>query len=344
MPVADEMLTEIDGAIDTIVEDQELEEVVGGGVDAPEGVIEEKKDDGRKDDARSDPANADGDPDDKSGDPEGDLEGVEGETEPGDKDAPKKEDTSSGQVEEISDACLTRAVQAGLSLEEARSFPSSAVLDRAVDSMRAAVEAQRPPEEQEAPKEKVDPFAGVKKLDPEKYEPEVIELYDSLLDVAKKQHDELEELKSSIAEQSQYSERASHEAVVSEMTNWFDGKVAGLGKDFETVLGAGKMNSLDRYGAQFATREAIANKVAVFLSGYNAAGMQAPDRDEMFDDAARLVLKDTYQQNREKKLSDDLAKRGSQHIQRANSRKTRGHQSPLEEAAEMLNARFFARK
>lgn len=350
MPITEELLAEVDVAIDADI----TEEASKRG-NAPSGIIvdtafgdsesdtKEKEDDERKEDARSDSDSSDAGSDDKPGDSEGDSENAEGEEKSGGEDTLKEKDTSPGEMEAISDACLTRAVQAGLSLEEARSFPSSAVLDRAVDSMQAALEAQRQPE-QVKQKEPEDSFAGIEKLDPEKFDPEVIEMHESLVGIMRKQHEELQELRSQTAEQTQYSAQASEEAVVREMTEWFDGKVVGLGEDFQEALGEGGMNSLDKYSPQFATREAIANKVAVFLGGYNAAGMQAPDRDEMFDDAARLVLKDTYRQVRERKLSSDLVKRSSQHIQRAGGGKSKSHQSPEESAAEMLDAKFFARK
>ena len=93
----------------------------------------------------------------------------------------------------ISDATLGAAVRAGIDLGSARQFPSELSLQQAVASMDAARESYESVEEEE------DQFKDMK-LDPEKYEPEVVEMYDSLVSVIKKQHDELRELKTQTAD------------------------------------------------------------------------------------------------------------------------------------------------
>ena len=253
---------------------------------------------------------------------------------------PEKEVKEKVESPMMGDIALTRAVQVGIPISDARLFPTEAALGRAVDAMERTIEAQRPLEKQE---EEADPFAGMSKLDPEKFEPEVIEMYDSLLDVVKKQHEEIKNLKTQTTDQTEQSAFINQEAATREITGWFDGQVEKLGKSFSETLGKGDMNSLEQGSSQFAKREAIANRVAVEMAGYNAMGVEAPNRDVLFRDAARLVLGDEYQQIREKKLTSDLSKRSSQHIQRANSRGTKTNQSPLEDTAAMLDAKYNLR-
>jgi len=241
----------------------------------------------------------------------------------------------------IGDESLARAVRAGLSVGVVRSFPSEIALNEAVSYMEQVIEAQKPPKKQE---EEEDPFANIAKLDPEKFEPEVIEMRESLLAVLKSQHEEIRAMKASAAEQSQQSAQVSQSAVTREITEWFDKEVGKLGKDFHTVLGEGGMDSLVQGSPQFLKREEIANRVAISMAGYNAQGIQAPPRDELFREAASLALGDEYQKVREKKLSGDLAKRSKQHIQRADGRQTKSNQSPFEEVATELDSKFFARK
>ena len=206
-------------------------------------------------------------------------------------------------------------------------------LQQAVASIDAAKKANKPEEEE------VDLFENLK-MDPEEFEPEAVKMYDALVDVVKKQHDELKELKNQTVDYTKQSEIANQDASTREMTSWFNTQTEGLGKDFHEALGEGEIDSLTPGSSQRAKREDIAYRMAITTAGYNAAGREAPSREELFREAAGLVLKEEYQQISEKKLIASLKKNSSQHINRANSRGTKQSQDPRDETAAMLDKRF----
>jgi len=238
----------------------------------------------------------------------------------------------------ISDSALASAIRAGLTYSEAKGFASEESLMRIVSVIESAKEK---PEQK---KEEDDPFAKIPKMDPEKYEPEVIEMFNSLLDVVKKQNQELKEIKNQTSEQVKQFSTGRKEEAAREATKWFDGKISELGDDFHEVLGKGSYDSLQRGSLQHAKRDEIASQIAVLVAGYNASGITAPSRDELFSRAARLVLQDEYQRVKEKELSEKLSKRSTQHIQRVSGKNvsSRGG-DPLEDTAKFLNEKYFAK-
>lgn len=237
----------------------------------------------------------------------------------------------------ISDSVLTQAVQAGFSLEEARLFGSESVLKSAVNRV---IEASKKNEPATELPEAEDIFKDLPKLDPESYEPEVIKAFESLTAVMKKQQEMIQGLQANNRNTMQLQQdAASHE-----VEQWFDKQITSLGDDFKDALGSGGYSSLDRASPQFAKREAIANQAAVLLAGYKAAGQNAPDRDSVFQAAAKLVLMDEFQKVREKKISKDLEKRSAQHINRASGGKQSGNKDPFEETASLLDAKYFSKK
>ena len=237
----------------------------------------------------------------------------------------------------ISDEALTRAVSAGIPLATARQFPDEVSLNGVADVMERQqdemVEASKPVVPEEKPE---DPFANFPELDPEVHAPEVVEAFERVREIAKQQQETIQELRGRQDETS----LASQARVAEEVEQWFDGQVTGLGKDFSEVLGASNFRSLSQGSSQYAKREAIANQLAVLHSGYVAQGLNAPPREQLFDTAARIVLADEYEAIRGKKLSGELEGQASQHLQRAGGRSVASTQSPDEETAAMLDAKY----
>jgi hypothetical protein len=238
--------------------------------------------------------------------------------------------------ETISDEALMRAIRAGLSLDDARSFPNEASLSRVVDRVEAA---QKPaPKTAEVVLEE-DPLKDLSDLDPEIYEPEVIKMFDTLIGVVKKQNETINGLKANADNVA----RSRQDAHNNEVQVWFDSKVAGLGEDFKDALGSGATQAMSLGSPQRSKRDLIANKAAALISGYRATGQEV-SRDEVFDEAARIVLKDDFVKAREKKLSSELESHGSQLIARANAMTGKAKLSPQEELAAELDQKFFSSK
>ncbi|MFA5766842.1 MAG: hypothetical protein WC919_02885 [Candidatus Paceibacterota bacterium] len=238
--------------------------------------------------------------------------------------------------ETISDEALMRAIRAGLSLDDARSFPNEASLSRVVDRVEAA---QKPaPKTAEVVLEE-DPLKDLSDLDPEIYEPEVIKMFDTLIGVVKKQNETINGLKANADNVA----RSRQDAHNNEVQVWFDSKVAGLGEDFKDALGSGATQAMSLGSPQRSKRDLIANKAAALISGYRATGQEV-SRDEVFDEAARIVLKDDFVKAREKKLSSELESHSSQLIARANAMTGKAKLSPQEELAAELDQKFFGGK
>jgi hypothetical protein len=238
----------------------------------------------------------------------------------------------------LSNFALESAVRAGLDIDTARSFPNDEALLRIVQK----VDAARRPAEVVTPvyqQQEEDPFAKLPKLDPEEFEPKVIEMYDSLVGIVRKQQEQLAAFRS----QSEGMARSAQESVAQDVERWFDSKVEELGKDFHETLGKGNYRALPSNSPFVAKRDALADQVAILHSGYVASGRQAPSRDDLFSAAAKLVLANEYEKARENSLNEKLTKRSSQHINRAGGKGSKGEVSPQDAVAAMLDAKFFGK-
>lgn len=263
----------------------------------------------------------------RSGDTTGSVASGDGDTE--------GDDGSQTLPPVISDVALTRAVQAGIPLADAREFANEAALDRNVAIIERMREIRREQAVEEAEEVK-DPFADLPKLDPEKFEPEVIEAFEKITDIVKGQSAELDAFKN---HQDGLTE-AQQVANTKEVTQFFDEQITGLGDEFSDALGQGDTNSLPRGGMQFAAREQIAEQMSVLLLGYDASNLTPPPREEVFDAAARSVLQKEYQQIHDKELSGKLEKQATQHLQRAGGSQDTSTLTAEEEVVQALDSKF----
>ena len=255
-------------------------------------------------------------------------------------EAEAKEGANGGDVE-FTDEAITRAMQVGMTPRDIRTFKSAESLANVTQAMegfkgRKSREDRENEEAAETEIEAEDPYADMPKLDSEVHDPQVIAAFDKLVEISRKQQEELETFRG----QSDETSRKVTDAQTKEVERWFDTQVEGLGENFHESLGEGAHASLDRGSSQYANREAIVGQMSVMLAGYDAQEMEAPPSKEVFDAAARLVLGDEYQKIRDKKLADDLSSRATQHMQRAGGQKSTETQTPEEEAAAAVDAKF----
>jgi hypothetical protein len=237
-----------------------------------------------------------------------------------------------------SEDALIQALTVGIPISDAKAFSSDESLLRAVNAVRdaaAAVDSEDGGDE--GSQEAEDPLAGFPELDPEEYDPNVIKAFEATKALIKTQHETIQELRSG----QQESAAQSTQAAARDVEQWFDSQVAGLGDDFKETLGEGATSALTPGSPQQVKRDQIASRMATMLAGYNATGQQAPPREEVFQEAARLVLHDEFAAARERKLAKELEKRAGQHIQRPGGKKEKRTQSPFDETAEMLDNKFF---
>lgn len=259
---------------------------------------------------------------------------VDGEGETG-EDAGEDDKT-----QDEADELTARAIRAGMSMRDIKAVRSKRSLTKIVevleDNIARAEYTEEDSDDEQDQDEEDDPLADLPELDPEVHDEKVIKAVESLKAAVKKQQEELGKYKV----QSTAAEKRAEEVRQQEAAEWFDNAVDAMGKEFHALLGKGRYNDLPDHSPQLANRERLASQIAVLFSGYHATGAKAPPRDEVFQQAARLVFADEYAEIEKQKLAGDLEKRSGSHISRPSGRKGKATMSPEDEAAAMLSERF----
>lgn len=244
------------------------------------------------------------------------------------------------ETPEISSDTLERAVAAGIPVADAKALtPESLerVIAARVDaSYQEQVDWQREQDKGTVKEKPKDLFADFQKLDSEKYEPEIIEQMERVKEIARNQQAELQEFR----DHNEQTAKSVNSAADREMEQWFDGQVGNLGDDFKESLGEGKYRDLSQGSAQFGNRAEIVQQMSVMDSGYRAQGIEPPSRDELFESAVGLVLRDTYAEVKDKKLQGSLEKQSRQHIRRAGGGKVKSQLNDEEAIAAEIEKRF----
>jgi TolA-binding protein len=272
-----------------------------------------------------------------------------------DDPGPENEDIETEEIEEgeesgeqevvtFSDELLTRAVRAGMDLNVARTFPNEQALATVCASMEQAKERARQIfdealDGEEEKEEAEDPLAVFDNLDPEKFEPEVIEMLGTLAGQIRTQREEIETLRSG----QEHTTQAAQDAAAREVEVWFDQQIESLGPEFQKPLGTGGYSSLSQGSSQLATRDAIAEHIAVTHAGYVSMGHTPPSRDVLFQQAVGVVLKDELANIERASVQKELRRRRGQHIQRAGSQGEKAASgTPVDETAALLDEKFFS--
>ena len=342
MTVEKELVSEIEAAVEQSVQDdkgfEEPEEKQEGVavVTAEEKEVgpEEKQDESNEDDesGQKDDEEITGEiRKDESG-------GIVGEVGAGEEGDPEEAKAASGTAAApiISEGVLELAVQSGLSVAEAKTFGNDQILLKAIQILRPISGTEK----KEESTEQVLLLSDLPDLDPEQYEPEVIASFKKMKGAIQEQQKVLEQ----IVQETQASQANQATQNEREITAWFDGKVTGLGNDYEKTLGKGSHGSLDRGSSQYAKREEIADHISLMAAGYSSTGREVPPLDVLFDQAAKFVLQDEMNGKKEKQLSDRLRKRATQHINRAGSENVgtpKTAESSEAELASMIEKTFF---
>lgn len=266
----------------------------------------------------------------------GEDTGEDAGTDTGEQDGPGDGDADTGDTqgdEEENypdDELLARAISAGMSFSDAVSLNADS-LNHVVGLLENRTkQAEKNRDSDDEGDTEDDPFASLPKLSADDYEPEVVKTFEKLTDIVKKQGEQLKQFQ----EQQQQVTQQQQAAYARNLEQWFDTQVENLGEDFADSLGTGAYAELDRGSAGYANREAIADQMAVLLSGYGAQGKNPPPPEQLFKTAARIVLGDVFQQKDTGKLADSVRKQ--KHIQRAGGSKAKQTVTPEGEAAQAL--------
>ncbi len=296
---------EIEGAVDTVA-------------------AENKK--AKAPDKKSDPKPTDPDNEDLL-DGDDDLppdENRSGDDEGGDApDGAKKEDQRKPDDEpSVPDELIERAVKAGMTIADARSFKDADALGRTCSLLEAKAESGTPDEkgeqgdgaDEKEDKELVELIGKIPELDPDLYDEKVIEVVSAMREVSKALATRAQALKLENAELRKA--RSGDESLT-----WMDSQVTGMGKAYEDAL-----------KAEPAKRAELQEKFTVLEAGYKAAGKEVT-RESVFQEAATLVLKDAAAKAEEAERAEALKKRSKQHINRPGGSRVAPKGDPLEEIA-----------
>lgn len=208
---------------------------------------------------------------------------------------------------EIPDELVERAVKAGLSISDARSFKDVSALER----IAGILEQRAKPAEKVVEKaEKQDEGDDLSKVvadipdefDADVYDENFIKLAKTFKKVVMAQQAEIKMLRDMNISRNEQS--------------WFEGQVSALGEDAVKSLDAGKKGSLE-------------TKFKVLEAGYKAAG-QSVKREDVFKEAAKLVLGEPAATEKKSAAGAD---RSSQIISRPGANRVAPKEDPREEVA-----------
>lgn len=247
----------------------------------------------------------------------------------------KKGDDDAGVIPPaITDALVERAVKAGMSISDAKTFQTADALDRmcsmlekreAGDGKGAGADGKGKDEKVE---EEVDPLAAIPDLDPEKYDENVVAGFKAMKDIIRKQHEAITGMR---------GEGKSRDV------SWFDGQVAALGEGFVEAVGTGDRSKLDPNGPQAKTLAALNDKFTVLSEGYKAAGKDM-SRDSVFKEAVSIVLGDVQAKAEATVKAGELAKRSRLHIARPSGGSQKAATDAFSDVASDLDRKFFGKK
>jgi len=314
--------------LDAVIDDQEKEAADAAKDEAGEEKEPEKKDD-KGDEAAGDDKNKDVADPDVAG--QGDDDDGKG------KDNGKADDDAGN--EPVTDELLERAVKVGMTLADARTFQNADALDRQLSLLEEKAGDDKGDKDDKGEEgEEQDDFTKlldtIPELDPETYDPKLVEVVSALKGIAKKQQEVITGLKAEKGDQA--AGAASAESA--EATTWFDGRLDKLG--LGDVLGEGAIDSIDPKSDHFAKRRELADKIGVLEAGYAKSGKERPSRDALFDEASQSVLGDEIHAAAERDKSGKLKDRSEQHIKRPGRVKAQSEVSVEEEIAKEIDEKY----
>lgn len=169
---------------------------------------------------------------------------------------------------EIPDSQIERAVKAGMSISDARSFKDAKALERVTAILEKRSEPEKKDEKPPESSDAVDYLKLVADI-PDEFDPEVYD--ENFIKLAKTFKSVVGGLQAEVV-------RLREAGMAKAEQSWFDGQVSGLGDEVVKALDADKKSNLE-------------TKFKVLEAGYKAAG-QTVKREEVFKEAAKLVLGD----------------------------------------------------
>lgn len=265
---------------------------------------------------------------------EGETSGDDGKK----KDEKKTDDA--GKEPEVSDILVERAIKAGMSISDARSFKKAEALERVcgvLEKKRESSGGDSAGDKKDGDKKgDEDPLAAIpdldpKDLDPEEYDEKVIAVVGAV-----------KALKAFVRKQQETIGGLLREGK-SRDSSWFDGQVASLGEVFAEVVGDGNRAKMDPGSPQAKKLADLESKFNVLSAGYKAAGQEV-SREAAFNEAVSIVLGDVKAKSEATLKAGKLDDRKRQHVARPSGASVKPTTDPLADVAGELDRKYFGKK
>jgi len=252
-------------------------------------------------------------------DPDPSSESEEDET--GGKSPEEEKTVEETEEVEISDDLMTRAVQAGMSVSDAKAIKNATALENVCKTLEAARKTEPTEEEAaaaaKAKEESVDDiFKDLPTLDPEEYDENLVKLVDGLKGIILSQNTQIAANK---------AEKGNAEA------NFVDTQINALGPEFVERIGVTGKVVAD--SPQAKTRDAVRAKFDVLKAGYEATKTEV-DQTVVFSEAVGMVMGDVVATSKDAATIAALEKRGKHSTAKPGSGKVKAPNPSAADAAE----------
>ena len=211
----------------------------------------------------------------------------------------------------ISDPDIERAVKAGLSVSEAKSFQSKSLLLSMCDRLEGMssqdgvgkISAKTTQDGEDA-----DPVASIPDLDPDEYDEQIVSGFKAMKEIIRAQQDTIKGMRTQA------------------VGDWVGDQLEGM---------------KDLTGGDSTKETAVRLKFDMLTAGYNATGHDIP-KQEVFSEAAKLVLGDEMKSARAEANRDAAKRRSGQRINRPSSNRVKPRADVFEDTAAEIDRKYFS--
>lgn len=243
-----------------------------------------------------------------------DIDGEDDEVDEPSEDEPTtadEEDSEDGAAPTFDDSLLDRAHKAGLTISEAKAFGSPEALEQGLNLL----EKQSVPDggEDAEVEGDSDNELGLKRLDPDEYDEDVIQIVDSQNDVIRKQHEELKGLKEQIQAQEDNMRMFQEEQYYEKVDDAFEGMTG-----WADIIGKGRQSDMVDGSQELKNRIAILEEMAVLGRADAEAGRQTPIKKQL-EKAANLVFSEHSAKVERARIKASVKRRDKSKVNRPNA-------------------------
>ena len=237
------------------------------------------------------------------------------------KESSEESKDSEDKSVELDDSLVERAIKAGLTLADVKTFPS----DQVLKTVLSRLEDTGTPEGKDSSDETKDKSSAssdgnsekfqLPDLDPNDYDEKIVEGFETMKRFILHQQEIISNLQGNLSKGE---------------GEWFEGKTKDLGDEFQ--------KSFEKAPER---KDLLREKFDILQQGYKVSGKDVA-KDKIFDEAVSMVLGDVNERIAAKEKAEALRKRSSQHITRpSGNRVAPKSDNILSDVAEEINRKFF---